>query len=135
MTDLLTRLRTDVMPLVFGKLAGAGVVETMTVKRKTFVTDGAGGRTEGSPTDYATGIGVKIVIDKKGNRYDMAGKLIARQAYILTFPPYWNGSQLAIDLDTDYFVTDAHGQEPAKTYHIEAPSQNVLNEFICTRID
>lgn len=135
MTDVLTQLRTQAMPQVFGTLANAGVIEKMTVKRRTFTDDGAGGRTETGTTDYATDIGVKVVIDKKGNRYDMTGKLIAKQTYLLTFPPYWNGSQLSIALDMDYFVTDEHGSEPAKTYHIEAPAQGVLNEFICTKLD
>ena len=125
-------MATAVMPA----LANAGVVETMSVVRTPQVEDGAGGFTPGTPTNAYTSVPVAVEIDKKGNRVDAAGKLIALQTYILTFPSQTTaGALIDIDLATDRLVVNARSPQPAKTYKIVCPAEEmgVVNAYVCVR--
>ena len=136
MTDVLTTLRTQVMPQVFGTLADAGIIERMSITRKVFTSDGAGGETQTATISAYTSVPVKVSIDGRGNRFDLQGKPVAKQTYILEFPPQTSaGVHIDIDLKTDYFVVNATGLEPAKTYKIVTPAGDVMNKFFCIRED
>jgi hypothetical protein len=111
------------------------------------VSDGAGGFTPGTPTNAYTSVPVAVEIDKKGNRVDAAGKLIALQTYILTFPTQMPGvfddltdditpgALIDIDLADDRLVVDARTPQPAKTYKIVCPAEEmgVVNAYVCVR--
>jgi hypothetical protein len=138
MTNVLSQLRTSVMPQVFAALGNSGVVETMSVSRTAQTSDGAGGFTAGSVSTPYTSIPVDVKLDTKGNRVDAQGKPVALQTYILTFPvTKTDGSLITIDLATDRLVTDAVSPYPAKTYRIISPADDagVVNAFVCVRED
>jgi hypothetical protein len=125
-------MATGVMPA----LATAGVVETMSVSRTARTSDGAGGYTPGTTTTPYTSVPVAVEIDRKGQRYDTNGKLIAQQTYILTFPTQTAaGSLISIALDTDLLIVNARSPLPARTYRIIAPADDagVVNAFVCVR--
>jgi hypothetical protein len=114
------------------------VVETMSVVRTPQVPDGAGGFTPGTPANAYASVPVAVEIDKKGNRVDAAGKLIALQTYILTFPSQTTaGALIDIDLATDRLVVDARSPQPAKTYKIVCPAEEmgVVNAYVCVKED
>lgn len=138
MTNVLSQLRTSVMPQVFAALGNSGVTQTMSVVRTPQVSDGAGGFTAGTPTNAYTSVPVDVKVDTKGNRVDVQGKPVALQTYILTFPvTKTDGSLITIDLATDRLVTDAVSPYPAMTYHIICPADDagVVNAFVCVRED
>jgi hypothetical protein len=136
MTEVRTQLGQVFSNTLFPALANYGIIKTMSVVRKTFVSDGAGGRTQTGTTNAYTNIPVDVKIDGRGGRFDLAGKLVTKQTYILEFPPQTSaGVQIAIDLDTDYFVANAMGLEPAVTYHIASPAEDLTNKFYCITED
>ena len=136
MSNVLDTLATTMATAVMPALANAGVVETMSVVRTPQVSDCAGGFTPGTPTNAYASVPVAVEIDKKGNRVDAAGKLIALQTYILTFPSQTTaGALIDIDLATDRLVVDARSPQPAKTYKIVCPAEEmgVVNAYVCVR--
>lgn len=132
MTQVLNKFDITVMPKLFGKLSNRGLMDTMTISRITRISDGAGGYEENSATNYATNVPVDIKIDRKGNRYDMQGKLIALPTYLLEFPATQNELKLEIDISTDRLIVNARGQEPQKTFRILSPAYEFgTNQYVC----
>ena len=136
MTAVNTQLGVTVMPQVMAALAGADIVETMSVSRTAAAQGAMGGIGQGSVTTPYTSVPVSIEVDKKGGRIDAGGKPIALQTYILEFPVVTSaGSLISIDLATDKLIVDARSPIPARTYKIECPADDtmVVNRYVCTQ--
>src|SRR5689334_15204831 len=114
---VLDTLGQSVMPNVFASLEPAGIGETLTIKRRA-VTNSNGSPLQ-SVSDAYTGIKIPPVqpVNENGRDKETKGdKVLSRQLYLLTLPTHKGGTRIDFDKDSDYFVIDARGNEPAKTY-------------------
>jgi hypothetical protein len=105
------------MPRVLAKV----LPDLCTIQALNPVSDGAGGFTQGTPTNAYTSVPCAYE-PLSGARFDNNGKLLSINAYKVTLPTHYNnaGTQTRINLDPTVhrIVTATRGNEPAKTFRI-----------------
>ena len=112
--------------------------DTMTIKAVNQVTDGAGGYTQGTPTDAYTAIPCAYE-PKGGARFNSADQLMSVNLYTVTLPTHYNnaGTMTRINLNPTIhrFVVNVRGNEPTKTFRIISVADDLgaIFEATCER--
>jgi hypothetical protein len=121
MATVLNTLGQDIIPDIFSKLQGVGLVDTMTIKRESASTDSAGGQIKGTVSNAYTSVPVDVKPKMSGSRFIQTDTPRSMLEYELTFPTHDTSStpaRISIDVTTDRLVVDARGNEPARTFRI-----------------
>lgn len=127
-------LGQTIIPSVLSKV----LPDLCTIQATAPTTDGAGGFTQGTPTNAYTGVpcGYEPL---SGTRLDANGKLLSVNAYQVTLPTHYDnaGTPTRINLDPTVhrIVTTARGNEPSKTFRIVsiADDMGVVFEVLTER--
>lgn len=110
--------------------------DTLTVKSETRSTSSGGGQIKSGATNAVTGVPCMYEpIQKFGWKKDQADKINSSQMYLVTIPTHKSGTRINLDPKSHYFVVDARGSEPAKTFKIISIGDlhGVYFEVVCSR--
>lgn len=116
MAGVLEQLNEIILPSIFGSLQNVGIVDTMTIYERTQTRDAAGGVVKSAGVAAYEAIPVSYEPVQFKTQFDANGKVLSSQQYKLTCPITYNDIRLDIDASKHYFVVDARGYEPAKTF-------------------
>lgn len=134
LSEIFDELGQETIP----EIASEVFPDTCTIQALNPTSDGAGGYTQGTPTNAYTSIPCAYE-PLSGARFDTNGKLLSINAYKVTLPTHYNnaGTQTRINLDPTVhrIVTATRGNEPAKTFRIVsiADDMGVVFEVLCDR--
>lgn len=129
--DAMTELGKVHFPYVFSQI----FADTCTIVSVAPTSDGAGGYTQGTPTNSYTNIPVEYK-PAGGAKYDTNGKLISIKAYTVTIPTHYDNAgtptRINIDPTIHRIVTNTRGNELAKTFRIMSVGDEIGIEFVLT---
>ena len=133
MANVFNKLGQEVLPKVFGKLAGVGLTDVMDIRGITS-TQGTGGGVikSASPIVYQN-VPVVFTPDRLGSRLTRGDKLTSEQGYTVQFPSHCEtGERINIDPDRHRLHVRSRvnpGDEPCKVFRIIALKDNMGNTF------
>lgn len=117
MPGVLDTLAQSVIPQVFAALRNAGLNDSCTIKAEALTVGTGGDRVTGS-TDAYTSVPCSYE-PLKGARIGSGDKLLSINAYTVTIPTHTAaGTRINLDPSAHKIVTNARGNEPAKTFRI-----------------